>query len=228
MISPAIKASAVRAPWTLLVLLLAPLPLSAASGDAAATPAEVARPATSPEASPGVRKEPEGEERVPGVGSAIDPKPRKEKVRVYTNADLQTLAPIPTQARPIAYATLPGQADPGRDADWNTIMAFIDRERAYEQKRQEQGEAYALAREEMKRQQELQEQMNAGYAYGNLGYGAYPAYGGGCFGRGCDRSPLPRPSPFYFQPLPRWPLGPPTTFIDAPRMPPPVPAPRRR
>jgi hypothetical protein len=156
----------------------------------------------------------------PGAADAnSESRPKKEKVRVYTNADLDALEPIPTQAKPIARSTLPGQHDMTEDADWNTIMAFIDRERAYEQNRQDQSQSYALAREQQKRQDELLDQMSENNYNGGY-YGGYPIYGGGgCSGYGCNGGGFqlrPRPSPYYFQPLPLFPLGPPTTLTPGP------------
>jgi hypothetical protein len=51
-------------------------------------------------------------------GSAVE----REAVRVYMNADLEALGPVPTQAAPIV--------DEARDADWRFVIEWLEREHA--------------------------------------------------------------------------------------------------
>jgi len=110
----------------------------------------------------------------------------KEKVRVYTNADLQALEPIPSQAVPIGKQA---QASPaGDDGSWGQVIEFIERERARDERQREQQMAYEAM---VRREEMIQDQLERPRYYLPMPYYGY--YPGACAGYGCSR-PMPVPT----------------------------------
>jgi len=122
------------------------------------------------------------------AGSEAQPA-QKEKVRVYTNADLEKLPPIPGQQAPAAPT-------PESEAEWNRINAFIERERAYEMQRQDR----QMAREVMNQEEKARNEWAEAPHYW-LPTAVYSYYPGVCSWPGCG-GPPPRPQPTnVFEPL---------------------------
>ena len=150
-----------RAPACIPGLVIAVLLLAVSVVAAGTTPVPSAAQAKAPEAAPAA-----------AAGQVM-----KEKVRVYTNADLEKFAPLPGQKAPIAGPWIP-PGDAGGPEGWNNIVAFIERERANEQRRQDR----EMAREAQYRAEKQQEQQYLAQSY----YGGYyPGYYSGYYTGGC-------------------------------------------
>lgn len=136
-----------------------------------------------------------GSAAVAQAAPAENAAPAKPKARVYTNADLAKLEPIPAQQVPIAG---PGSSNYSSDGlDWNVILAQIDRQRAYEERNRDREMAYAnQVRADKEREEYYNNYDQADYAYGfPYIYSYRHDYG-------------PRPYPGIAQPPPGQPVQP--------------------